>query len=155
MIYILLNASQVNGSQWSLNVGTDKWRSLLMTTTNGDLLYTKVLKKEKSNSLRDLSRWRIHSRMSLINYYFLFFFCSITVFVYFSSVYFQYMFFFWVKSCIADSDWQRAYYYIQGIYCKKCENPYFEKMFQNCWIYPWIFKVQVLLVFSTVNLKLR
>ena len=26
-----------------------------MTATNGDLLYTKVLKKEKSNSLKDLS----------------------------------------------------------------------------------------------------
>ena len=35
-----------------------------MTTTNGDLLYTEVLKKDKINSLRDLSRLRIQIKMS-------------------------------------------------------------------------------------------
>ena len=43
----------------SLNVGTDKWingRSSLMTAINGDLLYTEVLQKEKSISLRDTSK---------------------------------------------------------------------------------------------------
>ena len=48
-------------------------RSLLMTATNGDLLYTKILKKEKGNSLEDLSRRRIYSRLSPI-YYLLFIF---------------------------------------------------------------------------------
>ena len=73
-------------------------KSLLMTATNDDHLYSKVLVKENSNSLRDLSRRRIHIRMSLIYLLvvYLFVFCCITVFVlfYFSLVYFQYMFFF-------------------------------------------------------------
>ena len=37
-----------------------------MTATNGDLLYTNVLNKDKSNSLRDLSRRRIQN-MRLIS----------------------------------------------------------------------------------------
>ena len=57
-----------------------------MTATNGDLFYTKVLKKEKSNSFRDLSRLRIHSIMSLI-----YFFVASLCLSYFNLVYFQYM----------------------------------------------------------------
>ena len=33
----------------SLNVGTDKWEELANDRVKGDLLYTEVLKKEKSN----------------------------------------------------------------------------------------------------------
>ena len=51
-----------------------------MTATNGDLLYRKVLKKEKSNSIRDLSRRRIHSRMGLIYYLFISFCCMFVLF---------------------------------------------------------------------------
>ena len=52
-----------------------------MTATNGDLLYTKILKKEKGNSLEDLSRRRIYSRLSPI-YYLLFIF----VYLYFGCI---------------------------------------------------------------------
>ena len=56
-----------------------------MTATSGDLLYAKVL--ENSNSLSDLNRRRIHSRMSLI-----YFFVASLCLSYFSLVYFQYMY---------------------------------------------------------------
>ena len=64
-------------------------RSLLMTATNGDLLYTKILKKEKGNSSEDLSRRRIHSRLSFI---YLYFFWASLCLSYFSLLYFQYMY---------------------------------------------------------------
>ena len=62
-----------------------------MTLTNGDIRYTDALKKEKSSSLRDVSRRKIHSRRSLI--YLVFFFASLCLF-YFNIVYFQYMHFY-------------------------------------------------------------
>ena len=46
----------------SLKVSTNvsiSGRSMLMTTTNGDILHTEVLKKEKSSSFRDVSIRRI------------------------------------------------------------------------------------------------
>ena len=71
-----------------------------MTAANGDLLYTEVLKKEKSNYLRGLNRLRIQSRMNLI--IFLSFVASQCL-SYFNLVYFQYMYF-CALSRIADSD---------------------------------------------------
>ena len=68
----------------SLNVALISGRSLLMTATNGDLLYTEVLKKEKGDSLRDLSRERIQSRM-----YLFFSFVASLCLSSFSLVYFQ------------------------------------------------------------------
>ena len=61
---------------------------LLMTESNGDLLYTEVLKKEKCkrNVIRDLSRQRIKIKMSL---FFVASLCLSCV----SLVYFQYMYF--------------------------------------------------------------
>ena len=49
-----------------------------MTAINGDLLFTEVLKKEKNNSLRDLSWQRIQIGMSFI--YFLLHHCVYLVF---------------------------------------------------------------------------
>ena len=77
-----------------------------MTATNGDLLFTKVLKKETSNYLRDLSWRRIHSRIILI-YLFLLHHCVCLILVLIFSKYI-----FWAQSRKADSGWQRAYYYI-------------------------------------------
>ena len=54
-----------------------------MTVTNGDLLYTEVLKNDKSSSLRDLSTNQI--RMSFIYYFVASLYLS-----FFSLVYFQY-----------------------------------------------------------------
>ena len=45
-----------------------------MTATNGDLLYTKALKKENSNSLRDLSRRTMHRNNESYNESYLFLF---------------------------------------------------------------------------------
>ena len=50
----------------TLNIGTVKCEYLAYDRANGDLLYTKVLKKEKNNFLRYLSRRRIKSTMSFI-----------------------------------------------------------------------------------------
>ena len=40
-----------------------------MTATNGDLLYTEFLKREKNNALRNLSTGRIQIRMGFIYFF--------------------------------------------------------------------------------------
>ena len=81
-------------------------RSLLMTATNGHLLYTEILKKETSNSLRNLRRRRILIGMSFVC--FVFFFVALLCLSCFSLVYFTYKYF-WAQSRTVDFGWQRAY----------------------------------------------
>ena len=57
-----------------------------MNAINGVFFYTKVLTKDKNNSLRDLSRRRIPSRMTFIYHLFIFV-ASLCLFLFYFTVF--------------------------------------------------------------------
>ena len=101
-------------------VSTHKWEELFNDLDRWDLLYTEVLKNEKSNYLRDLSRRRFQIRII----YFLLHHCVSLVLV--KSIFSTCIF--WAQSRIAYFDWHRVYYYCYYLL-------YLVKVYKNLYIF--------------------